>query len=213
MRDRDANRVAGELAELATKIAAVVPRARKRLRDWSSAGYPAGAGESSTGSDGHSDPVVRAVQATEITNAGGQHIGWRGTDPFGDRLTHLDRDLADLRQRAHRIYAELAAIDHLYEGPAAEGCKLCADAAPEHPDAWQRIHNRQAPAPTGDDDPVTNLPRCSWHYDFAKRYGVDAHRDITRWHLDHLGERCPHRLISTYHAEAFARHHSARRTA
>lgn len=236
MRNRDADRVALELYDFAGKIVELVPRVRKRLRDWSSAGYPSGAGESSIGSDRHSDPVMRAVAAGEITNARGDHLGWRPTDDFGDRLIKLDKDLAELHERARDLYGELSALDHLYEGEADPGCALCGavrqavnattgkaehecspaciDNDHRHPNGWQRIHNRKAPRPPDEElDPVADVARCSFHFLFAERYGEDAATEIAAYHLDHLGERIPYGLIRDHHADAFARHHNARRTA
>lgn len=71
-----------------------------------------------------------------------------------------------------------------------------------HPASHQRIHARRGPRPEWaetDDDRVDDLARCQFHYEFATRYGVDAHHAITLWHLDHLGFRLPEALVREHH--------------
>lgn len=91
-------------------------------------------------------------------------------------------------------------------------CKcLCLHRDHRHPSSHQQIHNRRAPRPAFDDAPVDDLARCQFHYDFAARYGVDAHPTITLWHLDHPGSHIPTAMIREHHADQYARLHDHRR--
>lgn len=235
MRDRDAERKATEAHAMLGNIADLLPRVRRNLRTWASGGYPAGAGESSLGSDRHSDPTARAITATEITDKTGNHTGWRDLDPFGQRLNELDRRLEDIYKRVRDLDRDFRELDYRYEGVGDLGCDLCGavrqpvnaatgkaehECSPacakndhRHPNGWQRIHNRTAPKLTDELDPLTDRARCSFHYDFAERYGTDAHTDIALWHLDHPGQRVPLSMIKTHHLDEFTRHHAARSTA
>lgn len=222
MRDVDAIRLVRETLLHAQELLEVLPLARTRLRDWKHDGYPTGGtGESSIGSNRHSDPVAQAVEATAIINRKtGNQLGFRPLDTYDDRLKELDRELPAIRTFIRDLTAELTDLIRLHPGDGIEGCRLCesvrlpidddgkalhrcddACRARKHTHALahQDIYSRKAPAVTVDD-----APRCSWHYEFAERYGVDAHEAIALFHLDHLGERIPYALIREHHPDAVA---------
>lgn len=232
MRDRDAERKANETVTMLTTVAELLPRVRRNLIAWASGGYPAGNGESSTGSDRHSDPTARAVTATEIVNPQGRRIGWRDIDPFNERRKQLDDKLADIHRRARDLERDIRDLAYHAEAAGDDGCELCAAARQpinttsgkaehecspscakndhRHPNGWQRIHSRTAPKYTDPELVVLSRARCKFHYDFAERYAIDTHADITLWHLDRPGQRVPLTMIKTHHPDAFDRHHAAR---
>lgn len=234
MRDRDAERTANETVSMLTTVAELIPRVRRNLVAWASGGYPAGAGESSTGSDRHSDPTARAVAATEIVSPEGKRIGWRDIDPFNERRKQLDDKLADIHKRARDLERDVRELAYQVEAVGDDGCELCAavrqpinaqtgkaehECSPacaknehRHPNGWQRIHNRTAPKAADGTAAVIARPRCKFHYDFVERYETDAHPDITLWHLDHPGQRVSLTMIKTHHLDAFNRHHATMRS-
>lgn len=303
MHDAAARRLVRDLIDALEAIDRDYVLARRRLRDWSAAGYPSGVGESHIGSDRHSDPTVRAVIDAEI-RAGraldAPRVGWRDRDPDGTKLRELDQSVRQLVSCAQEIAADLADILRVAErGRGEDGCALCAAVRylpdrhacdPEcarrdhHPrNSQQPIYSRTAPRahvrvhpcvpprsavlvdgrhevpiasttrdtvltvwerPKGTDKRefgvaehppagarplarvtvlaysdairprdvtplgVPDRPRCSWHWEFAERYGVDAADPITLWHLEHPGARTPTTLIREHHPHDFARVHS-----
>lgn len=301
MHDAAARRLVRDLLEALAAIDRDYLLARRRLRDWSTAGYPSGVGASHLGSDRHSDPTVRAVVDAEIRasrDLDAPRVGWRDRDPDGTKLRELDQAIRRLVTDAQAIASDLADILRFAErGAGEDGCALCAAVRyppDRHPcdhecaqrdhrprNSQQPVYSRTAPRPhvrvhacapprlavcvdgrhevpiaatnrdtilivwertrefgasehppagarplarvtvraytdrilDRDLEPVgvADRPRCSWHYEFAERYGVDAAEPITLWHLEHPGARTPHTLIREHHPHDFSRVHTSSR--
>lgn len=234
MRDRDALLKARASRDAVNAFLPDLERARQLLRDWSGAGQSGGEGGGNAGA--HSDPTLAALKSAEVTTPEGKHLGYRPLDPHGDHLRALDADLLALYDTARALAKDIAAIVNTPTKAPEAGCELCnsarlpvntvtgqaehkcdedcAKAQHQHPNSWQKIYNRLAPAqPIEGADPLPNRARCSFHFDFAERYGVDAHKDITLWHLDHPGpgSRVPLEMIRRLHPEEFALRHGASR--
>lgn len=237
MRDRDALAYVRESRDALDALLPNVGRARQLLRDWSGAGQSGSGGGSNVGA--HSDPTLAALKASEVTDGAGpeaRHVGWRPLDPHGDHLKRLDADLRLIHQTARALAKDIAALLNTPNAKPEAGCELCnlarlpinavtgqaehrcdedcAKANHQHPNSWQKVYNRLAPTqPIDDAEPLPNRARCSFHYDFAERYGVDARMDITLWKLDHPGpgSRVPLEMIRRLHPDEFALHHGARR--
>lgn len=304
MHDAAARRLVRTLTDAVAAIDRDYLLARRRLRDWSTAGYPPGVGESHIGSGRHSDPTVRAVVDAEIRASralDAPRVGWRDRDPDGTKLRKFDQAIRQLTAEAQEIATDLADILRFADrGAGEDGCALCASvryppdrhrcdhecAQRDHRprNAQQPIYSRTAPRPhvrvhacapprlavlvdghevtipaTSRDTILTvwerpkgtdkrelgatehppagarplarvavlaytdrilerdlepvgvpDRPRCSWHWEFAERYGVDASDPITIWHLEHPGARTPSTLIREHHPYEFARVHGAR---
>lgn len=249
MRDRDAKRVALDTFGRWGAIVEVIEGARARLIEYDAAGYPAGVGESSIGSNRKSDPVARTIEQTAVLEKAKpgeelddrRQIGWKSTDEFGDQRRNLDKRLQHLHDETRKLLLECEEIVRIYAGPGEEGCffcdalrlpinadtgkaehkcdEHCADRNHRPQTSHQKIYTRRAPKPPPDADEaeierygaLQDLPRCSFHHEFAERYGVDANVEIGIWHLEHLGERTPYALIRRHHAREFNRYHGVRR--
>lgn len=236
MRDRDAAALLREISTILARAGDRILPARARLRTWADSGLPSG-GNGAGSSEPHSDPVLRTVQTHEVRSPVGKQVGWRADDPWSVRLRKMDQNLHDLRVAALRLDSDLEKIliDTAALGVVGEeGCQLCNAARlpmngdktehecdqlcqardHRHASSHQPIHNRKAPKPaTEDDEPLPDLPRCQFHYLFARRLGVDAHPTITLWKLDHPGsDRVPYSMIRDFHPAEFAAFQAARRT-
>jgi len=128
--------------------------------------------------------------------------------------------LAVLVDGSHELGIPFARVDVAYvvaERPLAGGDRqlllLHGDSAPAGTRALARL---AVPAEAGvvfEADIVAlpavgDAPRCSWHYEFAERYGVDAAGELTLWHLEHPGQRVPNTLVRDHHPAEFERHQS-----
>lgn len=236
MRDRDAAAILAEIAEQLTASTTSIVLARGRLRTWRADGFPPGRGADGAGGssgESHTDPVAQTVQALELRDKerkGEPRTGWRD-DLFDAAMRRLDAKVFHLRDAARDLARDLESLLTEPDQDGDPGCALCnAVRLPvngltskvehecddlcrsrdhRHPSSYQPIHNRRAPKPTdAADDPLDDVARCQFHYDFAARMGIDAHPQIGLHHLEHggIGYRVPKELMLLFHPQEFARH-------
>lgn len=126
MRDRAAAAILRETIKLLTDVLDHVEPARARLRTWKESGFPPG-GMSSGGTTGesHADRVLATIQALEVMNGDGDHLGWRSPDEFGRDLAIMDDRVFKVRDIARKLSADVTAVIEVPESPGEEGCAVC----------------------------------------------------------------------------------------
>jgi hypothetical protein len=185
-----AKRYVTEIREALAIIEPDLALARQNLRDWSANGLES-SGETGSRS-GPSDPTAAAALARAASR-----------DEWRTKLVLIDERLVQARQLLYAISIDV----HELTQPAMRtgsdaGCVLCA----EHADgAFQPTYTTR---PRQDLEDGDLIGYCSFHAKWLDRYGEDAARPITRWHLDHLGQRIPKNLIREHHPDAYPSVHS-----
>lgn len=198
-RDRDAGTIIRDLADAIEIIAERLPAARASLKGWQTTlRSTEGAGRSHGGSPTES----AAIASTAWTDKQGKLHKGTPVDDVGGWLLAIDQTLHDVREALYKLVAE--AYKYTDNEPPKNlepGCLLCAS----HADVWQAVYQHDIDA-RGE-----RIGRCAWHDRFWNDYGVDAHQELTIWHIQNPNARRTSttvlHMIKAHHPEAYAKHH------
>lgn len=155
-----------------------------RLDEYRTRGFPEQSQNVGSSGGGVGDPVGQLVAAANplVTDtAGNKHAVWR-SDQFDTDRAELDAaiEAAGLALiRARKIAVRYS--EDVTRKAIAASCLLCEE--------------------LGRTVTVYADDRCSWHWQFRRDWGIDAHSELGRQHLERPGSYITERLVKQYHPD------------